>query len=240
MTAIWSLPHPFGRMVFVQRALTAPVDEAEQALAASLPGSVSTLRRASFLAGRRALQEAARHFQLEAASFPSTPRGAPALPAGFTGSLSHKRLGAGPQASVLAVALVAEVNPAFQTVGVDVECKTPARPDIGGRILTEFEQKGLLGGEQDWPLVLASFSLKESIYKAVDPILQRYAGFLEAELTGTPRSWPTEGGHFVNARLSPRGDEPEFELETFLQAVPDRAELVLSAARARARAPRAH
>ena len=76
-------------------------------------------RRASFIGGRVALRAALAALGADAGSGPSpilsTPRGAPALPAGFVGSVSHKR--------ELAVAIVgARGRPTPRTtLGIDVE-----------------------------------------------------------------------------------------------------------------------
>jgi 4'-phosphopantetheinyl transferase EntD len=133
-------------------------------------------RRATWVGGRVAL-----HAALDAlgASFPGailgTPRGAPVLPAGFTGSVSHK--------PTLAVALVGRVDPAAPaTVGIDLELPRPLRYDIAPRVLTPDEQTELAersGDARDLE-VLRRFAAKEAIYKALDPWVGRFVSFQEA------------------------------------------------------------
>lgn len=236
MTRSFSLPHPFGRLVLVERGLDEAFGEAEQAMCRALPPEASRLRRATFVAGRVALAEAARAHGLELEDAGWTPRGAPRLPAGFSGSVSHKRLGRGDEVRVVASALVAPVRSGREALGVDLECKDPARPEIASRILTARERASLSGDDTDWPRVLAAFSVKESIYKAVDPFLSRYVGFLEAELDDPGPAWPGEGGRYLGARLETSSHEPALEIESYLQSVAGRSELILSAARATLRA----
>lgn len=229
------LTHPFGQLVLVELRLDETdeaFDEASASLLADLPKSASSLRRTNYLAGRLALMEALRHAGAAPHPIGQSARGAPIVPLGFSGSVSHKRLRRAEGPSVVAAALVAKVEPGQVTVGVDLETKAPARPDIASRILTAIEQRGLVGGEVDWPRVLASFSVKESIYKAVDPLLQRYVAFSEAELTDVPAHWPTPGGAFVRALLARRRGEPSFELEAFLQTPAEDPDLLVSAVRA--------
>jgi 4'-phosphopantetheinyl transferase EntD len=89
------------------------------------------------------------------------------LPPGFVGSISHK--------AERAAALVAPVGQGF--VGVDIELAAPSRLAIERRILTPREQTLVSGRE-----VTLFFSIKEAIYKAIDPIVRRYVGFTEVEL----------------------------------------------------------
>ena len=136
----------------------------EQRIAEQL-GSV---RRRELAAGRAALRSA-----LADLGVTSTPailaddRGAPVLPAGFVGSISHK--------AERAAALVAPAGQGF--VGIDIELAAPARLAIEKRILTPREQTRVSGRD-----VTLYFSIKEAIYKAIDPIVRRYVGFTEVEL----------------------------------------------------------
>jgi 4'-phosphopantetheinyl transferase EntD len=138
-------------------SVLARLTEAERALAASF----SPIRLASFVAGRLALADALDALGAPRASLLTNPRGAPIVPSGYVGSVSHKR--------DLAVAIAARDEGAF--LGVDLEEIAPARIDISRRVLTERERA-----------LLARFSIKESIYKAVDPFVQRYVGFKEADV----------------------------------------------------------
>jgi 4'-phosphopantetheinyl transferase EntD len=121
-------------------------------------------RRKEFAAGRTALRRA---FGQNVAILPDD-RGAPQLPTGWVGSISHKGL--------RAAAIVAPAETGF--VGIDLELATPSKLPIERRILTPREQERVSGRE-----VTLYFAIKEAIYKAVDPIVRRYVGFTEVELT---------------------------------------------------------
>jgi enterobactin synthetase component D len=88
------------------------------------------------------------------------------MPAGWVGSVSHK--------GTFAAAIVAPSGDGF--VGIDLERAVSSRFDIGRRILTPRERPAT-GRE----LTLV-FSIKEAIYKAIDPIVERYVAFTEVEL----------------------------------------------------------
>ncbi len=144
-------------------------------------------RRATFVAGREALRSALGQLPPLGAplhEFPilRTPRGAPLLPPGVTGSVSHKR--------TLALAAVAPRLASLQHVGIDLE-RRPAEHDllsrsIGRKILTAREsayvnqwgEDTLEGRER----VLLHFALKEAVYKAIDPYVERYVRFTEVDL----------------------------------------------------------
>lgn len=133
----------------------------EETLAAAL----APTRRRELAAGRAAL----RTVLGQDIEILKDDRGAPILPAGYTGSLSHK----GPRAA----AIVAPVEHGF--VGIDIEVAAPARMPIERRILTPHEQSRVAAGTKD---VTRHFAIKEAIYKAVDPIVRRYVAFTEVEL----------------------------------------------------------
>jgi len=110
----------------------------------------------------------------------ATPRGAPRLPAGFVGSITHK--------PGLAAALAARADEPLRTLGLDLEIAAPLRTDIGSRILTARELTALAhltGAARDFE-VLRWFAAKEAIYKALDPWVSRYVAFREATVTRAP------------------------------------------------------
>ncbi|MGA9524392.1 MAG: 4'-phosphopantetheinyl transferase superfamily protein [Myxococcaceae bacterium] len=134
------------------------------------------LRRRTWLGGRVALREALRRIG-GPSDLPLLPnaRGAPILPRGFVGSVSHK--------ARLAVALVTPDRGA--RIGVDVEeLETRPRLHLAGRILTPREREALeqLPPNEQWHELLLRFSAKEALYKAIDPYVQRYVGFLEVAI----------------------------------------------------------
>lgn len=154
---------PHGRCAIVEiDALGAapPLVGDEVAIAAAL----TEVRRREFVAGRAAL----RSLLGQAVAIVRDDRGAPRLPAGWVGSISHKE--------TRAAALLAPAGGGF--VGIDLEIAAPPRHAIEQRILTPRERAQIAHGRE----ITLRFALKEAIYKAVDPIVRRYVGFTEVEL----------------------------------------------------------
>jgi 4'-phosphopantetheinyl transferase EntD len=133
-----------------------PIEEREAA------ERLSGVRRRELIAGRTAI-----HALIDPAHpVLANDRGAPVVPAGLSGSISHKL--------ARAAALVAMAEHGH--VGVDLERAGPTKLDIAKRILTANEAR-VSGAE-----LLRVFAIKEAIYKAIDPIVCRYVGFQEVEL----------------------------------------------------------
>ncbi len=150
---------PHGRCIMLE------LDEAEPLLLGeelTLAATLVPTRRRELAAGRAALREA---LGMNVAIL-RDDRGAPVLPSGWVGSISHK----GPRAA----AIVAPSGQGF--VGVDIEIAAPSRMPIERRILTSREQ-GVTGKQ-----VTLYFAIKEAIYKAVDPFVRRYVAFTEVAL----------------------------------------------------------
>jgi phosphopantetheine--protein transferase-like protein len=97
------------------------------------------------------------------------------VPGGTVGSITHK--------NTLALAMAARA--AQGSLGVDLEDYGPPRLGIAKRILTEPEYAAVeaLPESRRWLAVLVRFSIKEAIYKALDPFVRRYVGFHEARVT---------------------------------------------------------
>ena len=128
-------------------------------------------RQVDFVGGRLALQANLRGLNRSAAC-PPDERGGIVLPHGVSGSISHKR--------TLAVALTARAN--HGGLGVDLEDLLPRREGIAERVLLpeEVEAVRALPEERQWVATVLRFSFKEAIYKALNPLVQRYIGFEEA------------------------------------------------------------
>jgi enterobactin synthetase component D len=128
-------------------------------------------RRRSWVGGRVAMRSALARLGKTAPPILADGRGAPLLPPGMVGSISHK--------DALAVALVTAEDAA--RVGVDVELDRPRERDIAARVLRPEELAELerLPAPARATAVLLRFSAKEAVYKALDPYLRRYVGFLE-------------------------------------------------------------
>jgi 4'-phosphopantetheinyl transferase EntD len=146
-----------------------PPQEAE--LARSLRG----YRQGQFVAGRIALRRACEQLGVQPPPLLATDRGAPLLPPGLAGSVSHKR--------TLAIGMVAASHGG--TLGCDLEDYAPPRLGIASHILTagELDEVTALPEANRWTAVLLRFSIKEAIYKALDPYVRRYVGFHEAIVT---------------------------------------------------------
>ena len=154
-------------------AVIGTLPDAERLRASALP----TPRRRELVAGRAALRIAlAEVADAETAlvAITSDDRGAPVLPAGWVGSISHK--------GARAAAIVA--RDAGARIGIDLEIAAPPRLDIGPRVLTAREHASLAPLRPDayGRAVTLRFAIKEAIYKAIDPFVRRYVGFTEVEL----------------------------------------------------------
>ena len=144
-------------------------------------GELRGYRRPDYIAGRVALRAALARLGVDPPTIGCSERGAPLLPAGYVGSISHKR--------PLAIGVARPAD--GWTLGVDLEVRKPTASDISSRILTDAElsQLGALGADDLAPSglpraleVILRFSIKEAIYKAIDPFVQRYVGFREVEV----------------------------------------------------------
>lgn len=154
----------------VPAEILAELPPAERACAEAMRG----YRQVEFVGGRLALRAAMR-----AAGAPLQPvlpdeRGTPRLAPGWTGSVSHKR--------TLAVGMVARTVDG--TLGVDLEDREPPRSHLADRLLRPAELAAIADLPEDrrWTAILLRFSIKEAIYKAVDPWVRRWVGFHEAEV----------------------------------------------------------
>ncbi|MDZ5699778.1 4'-phosphopantetheinyl transferase family protein [Chelativorans sp. M5D2P16] len=138
-------------------------------------------RLAEFVAGRRCAGEALRLLSGRT-SFPGQAEDrAPVWPEGILGSISHSRDRA------IAVAGRSE---RYRALGVDLETvltETEAR-EIAPQTLTEREL-ARFGRRVDAFTVGLAFSAKESLFKALYPIVRRFCGFDASELAG----WDSEG-----------------------------------------------
>ncbi len=146
----------------------------------TLVGTMAEAQRTAFIAGRRALRAAMCTVapELNAVALLRTGRGAPQIPNGFTGSISHKRS--------RAIALFAPSAGAL--VGVDLEERPKesdaGRPSIADRILTGAEREVIreLDPLAHREATLIRFAIKEAVYKSIDPYVHRYVRFTEVEL----------------------------------------------------------
>ena len=147
------------------------------------------LRRRSFVGGRVAMRQALTLAGVDAPAVLPDERGAPVLPPGIIGSISHK--------DALAVALLAV---GAERIGVDVEVDGAVRQDISSLVLTEAEIAELasLPDAERARELLLRFSAKEAIYKAIDPFVRRFVGFKEVDVRPLP-----DGRAEVRSQLRP-------------------------------------
>jgi 4'-phosphopantetheinyl transferase EntD len=166
----------------------------ERAHAAQLEGN----RQVQWVGGRIALQLALKRLRSRRLPFLSLPSGGVRAPQGLQASVSHKR--------DMAVGMVGQASAG--SIGVDLEVLEPSRAHLAARILTpeEIARWEQLPEPRQWPALLIHFSIKESIYKAIHPHVQRYVGFHEAELDLGPN-----GSAGVTMHL--RDGEGPFEIQ---------------------------
>ncbi len=190
MSTGWvELPEPFGWCAAIRVDPEAPARDGLPALEAGVAlgllhpderaaaAGLGRDRRRDWSAGRLALRAALGRVDAALAEhgpISADDRGAPRLPAGLTGSISHKR--------GLAVAVAALTE--GWMLGVDVELDAPPRIDVSRRILTDAEREVIapLDDHARGRAQVLRFAIKEAIYKAVDPRVRRYVGFQEVEL----------------------------------------------------------
>ncbi len=189
----------------------AHLHEDERALAATW----ALKRRRTWAGGRIALRRALalRGFDDDVVRGVVTKddRGAPVLPRGALGSISHK--------DELAVALVDTAGAG--RVGVDVEPLARRSVDVARHVLTPREIAELAGLDEDARAraTTVRFSAKEALYKALDPYVRRYVGFQEVEAR-PDASFDAggEGGHVRSAGVAftlalAKGGEGPFYVE---------------------------
>lgn len=144
------------------------LDDLEREHARSLNG----YRQVDWVGGRLALRGALNAMDRRTPPLLVNGHGAPMLPQGLSGSVSHKR--------TLAVGLVARSR--FGRLGVDLEDLAPERMGIAERVLLPEELAAIqaLPEHRRWTGLVLRFSMKEAIYKALHPYVERYVGFHEA------------------------------------------------------------
>jgi enterobactin synthetase component D len=186
-------------------AVPAPVPEETMACLHRAERQVAETHRAyrqvQYVGGRLAIGLALRALDVPTSPVLSDRHGAPIVPDGTAGSISHKRQ--------LAVAIACRREGGL---GVDLEDTTRPRRGIEDEILCGEELAALAGlGDADrWQQVIARFSIKEALYKAIHPFVQRPIGFREVAIALQP-----DGVARVDARF-PEG--ARFVIDAHCQA----------------------
>ncbi len=149
----------------------------ERAFAETLHG----FRQEAYVGGRMALATCIAELGARGRAVPVGARGEPVLPVGIVGSVSHKR--------DLAVAVAARAGSSLG-LGVDLEDVGPPREGVARRVLRaeELTAVDVLPEDRRWVDVLTRFAVKEAVYKALAPTLQRMIQFEEAAV------WPSPDG----------------------------------------------
>jgi len=155
-------------------------------------------RRREFAAGRSCARRALAALGVPPAPLLPGAGGAPAWPAGYTGSITHC---AGYAAAAVAPAA------AVRSVGVDAEPDQPLPQRVLGAVALAAERVMLrdlaaAASGPCWDRLL--FSAKESVYKAWFPLTARWLGFPDASISISPAdgtfaarllvSWPPAAG----------------------------------------------
>ena len=135
-------------------------------------------RLASFLAGRGVASAALRQAGFRDWDQPigRLTSGAPQWPVGWVGSIAHT--------DSLCVSAVAE-NDAVSYLGIDCELMMSQKiaSEVGTSIAPELAARGLDSAFTDFPqAVTVAFAAKESLYKALFPVVGSFFGFEAAEV----------------------------------------------------------
>ena len=198
-----ALPEEQGGASAVPQEVLATLPEEERRHAAQ----VAPARRASWVGGRIALRAACADLGFDPGPILATARGAPLLPGGVRGSISHKqRLAVGLAARVTDAAAAggAGAGTVVCQLGVDLERIIAGHSGIARYVLRPEERERLPSGDAAGRTeeLLFSFSAKEAVYKALDPFLARYVSFREVSVERR-----ADGSAAVTLFLRPGADD---------------------------------
>ena len=143
-----------------------------------LPPSVSRsaeIRRKSFIAGRLCAERCLDELEIRGEGVGRDSSGVPLWPHGVVGSITHN--------ARFAVA-VACVTSSVQSMGIDSESlvQVQAAEAIEKNCCTEDERLSLLADGNSALVLTLIFSAKESFYKAIYPLVERYVDFADVEV----------------------------------------------------------
>jgi 4'-phosphopantetheinyl transferase EntD len=127
------------------------------------------------------------------AALPRSLSGAPIWPSGIVGSLSHDE--------TVAIAAIARMEH-YTALGVDIEPAVPLPPDLAGMVATAKERRRYPASVIESRIL---FVIKESIYKALNPIDGVFLDFKDVEVDLDTKRGQTRYGrnieiNFVTAR----------------------------------------
>ena len=146
-------------------------------------------RQNEFSAGRAAARGALVQLGAPPVAIPRGEDRRPLWPDGIVGSISHTK-----GYAAAAVGRASEV----QGLGLDIEDKSPLKPELYRKILTPDEQAlreaaPLVGSA---PRCKLTFVTKEALFKSIYPITRQFFGFQEASvILNTDGSWMARFAH---------------------------------------------
>jgi 4'-phosphopantetheinyl transferase EntD len=132
-------------------------------------------RRTQFVAGRSLAREALERLGCPPTALPRGAAGAPVWPSGFVGSITHCGEGEDGWCAV-AVARSADCR----SLGLDAELNQPLSPSLVDRILRPAERR--LPEIEAAGLAAVFFSVKEALYKALNPLTGVFLDFHDVEV----------------------------------------------------------
>jgi enterobactin synthetase component D len=155
------------------------------------PKEAQLARKVSFLAGRLCAKNAIQNLSSDSDGVVKIKNDrAPHWPEGFVGSISHT--------DRLACAAVS-ISPEIQSIGIDLQklVTEEKAQKLSPKIFTAKELNVFYDFSESAnfsELFTIGFSFKESVYKALYPLEQRFIAFSEFEITGiNPSSGLVEG-----------------------------------------------
>lgn len=187
------------------RAVLAPEEQAHVARAVAS-------RQFAYSTGRYLAKRALEGLGAVPRAIPTHASRRPIWPDGIVGSITHSRR--------YAIAVVCRC-PDLAGVGVDLELAGRVTENIAASVMTEAERDVSQG---DWPpsADTATFSAKEAVFKAVNPIVGLMVGFKEVEICWLPmeRAFTATyvGGNHENAIID-RGRGKVFALDEHVGAL---------------------
>jgi enterobactin synthetase component D len=133
-------------------------------------------RKSEFLAGRYCAKQALAAHNINGYTIGSFKNRAPAWPKGYIGSITHT--------SDRAYSIVVK-NTKYSGMGIDAEyiLSNQQIVDIKGIVTTDSEFNFLIESQLDISIAFTlAFSAKESLFKALNPIVNKFFDFLDVEI----------------------------------------------------------
>jgi enterobactin synthetase component D / holo-[acyl-carrier protein] synthase len=160
-----------------ETALAGPFFPSREDLAAV--AGAAEKRRHEYLAGRLCARRALARLGIRDHILRAGADRAPIWPSGVTGSITHA--GAAPD-GFCGVAVARRDD--LAAVGIDAELDRPLPDELIPIVLTPREQEALLRrpAPDRGRIAALTFSAKESVYKALAPLLDAFIDFQEAEI----------------------------------------------------------